>query len=186
MSQSHSKADEADERAALRAAVAGATPLRDTQRINFAPPKPSPRPRRHTLDETNAMGEWRQAVEEAKDGIAPGDADNFLRNGVQRKVLRDLRRGRWAVESRLDLHGLNRQAAHERVAHFLSAALSANQRCICIVHGRGYGSPGRTSVLRPLVKSWLACYDEVLAFCHAPLSDGGDGALWVLLKSLYR
>jgi DNA-nicking Smr family endonuclease len=51
------------------------------------------------------------------------------------------------------------------------------------VHGRGHGSPGREGILRQLVKGWLARRKDVLAFCHAPSSDGGEGALWVLLKA---
>jgi DNA-nicking Smr family endonuclease len=34
-----------------------------------------------------------------------------------------------------------------------------------------------------VVKVWLGRCQEVLAFCHAPPNDGGDGALWVLLKA---
>jgi DNA-nicking Smr family endonuclease len=37
--------------------------------------------------------------------------------------------------------------------------------------------------LRQLVKGWLGRRKDVLAFCHAPPNDGGDGALWVLLKA---
>ena len=52
-----------------------------------------------------------------------------------------------------------------------------------IVHGRGFGSPGREGVLRQLVKAWLMRRKDVLAFCHAAACDGGEGALWVLLKA---
>ena len=62
-------------------------------------------------------------------------------------------------------------------------AASIGKRCVRIVHGRGHGSPGREGVLRQLVKGWLARRRDVLAFCHAPSCDGGQGALWVLLKS---
>lgn len=178
------KTDADDERAAFHVAIAGVTPLRETytQRVSLEPPKPKPRPRRRPLD-VDEDDEGRRVIGESEETIAPGDAETFLRGGAQRRVLRDLRRGRWVIESQLDLHGLTRHQAHEQVLRFIAAALSAEQRCVCIVHGHGYGSPGQESVLRPLVKSWLARHREVLAFCHAPLSGGGNGALWVLFKT---
>ena len=53
-------------------------------------------------------------------------------------------------------------------------------------------APGRAAVgivrlsgkdLRPLVKAWLSRRKDVLAFCHAPSCDGGEGALWILLQA---
>jgi len=110
--------------------------------------------------------------------------------GRRRRRLRDLRRGRWSIQGHVDLHGMNRHEAHEQVTEFVAESLAAGKRCLRIVHGRGHGSPGREAILRQLVKVWLGRCKEVLAFCHAPPSDGGDGALWVLLKAggkaLYR
>ena len=78
---------------------------------------------------------------------------------------------------------MNRHQAHEQVTGFVAESLAAGRRCLRIVHGRGHGSPGREAILRQLVKVWLGRCNDVLAFCHAPPSDGGDGALWVLLKA---
>ena len=50
-----------------------------------------------------------------------------------------------------------------------------------VVHGKGNGSPGRQSVLKGKVRSWLVQKAEVLAFVQAGPSDGGSGALLVLL-----
>ena len=117
------------------------------------------------------------------DLLAIDTADSFLRTGLPRTVLRDLRRGRWSIQAHTDLHGLNRHEAHEEINRFLAEARRHDKRCVRIVHGRGLGSPGRTGVLRQLTKSWLARRRDVLAFCHAPACDGGEGALWVLLKA---
>jgi len=172
-----------DDLAAFRAAVDGATPLRGTDRIAFEPPKPSPRPRQRELDEAAVIAESLHAPLDVDDWLDLGDADSFLRSGLPRNVLRDLRRGRWSIQAHIDLHGLNRHEAHDQVALFLAEAQGAGKRCLRIVHGRGHGSPGREGVLRQLVKDWLGRRKDVLAFCHAPPRDGGDGALWVLLKA---
>ncbi len=172
--------------AAFHAAVGDATPLRSNQRFVFDPPKPSSRPRQRERDEAAAIAESLQAALDAEDWLDVSDTDSFLRPGLPRNVLRDLRRGRWSIQNHLDLHGLNRHEAHEQVALFLAEALTAGERCLRIVHGRGLGSPGREGVLRQLVKGWLARRKEVLAFCHAPPRDGGDGALWLLLSGKPR
>ncbi|MFZ4536723.1 Smr/MutS family protein [Propionivibrio sp.] len=172
-----------DDLAAFHAAVDGATPLRKADRITFDLPKPSPRPRQRELDEAAAIVESLHGPMEIDDLLTIGDADSFLRTGLPRSVLRDLRRGRWSIQRHIDLHGLNRHQAHEEVALFLAESTNAGKRCIRIVHGRGHGSPGREGILRQLVKNWLARRKDVLAFCHAPPCDGGNGALWVLLKS---
>ena len=173
---------DSDDLAAFQAAVDGATPLRGVDgRIRFEPPKPSPRPRQRELDEAAAITESLYGSFEIDDLLAI--SDTFLRPGLPRSVLRDLRRGRWTIQNHTDLHGHNRHEAHDEVSRFLAESQSAGKRCVRIVHGRGHGSPGREGILRQLVKSWLARRKDVLAFCHAPPNDGGEGALWVLLKA---
>lgn len=172
-----------DDVAAFRAAIVGATPLRRCDRVSYEAPKPSPRPRQSQLDEAAVIKELLHAPMAVDDWLDIGGADSFLHNGVSRNVLRDLRRGRWSIQGHLDLHGMNRHEAHEQVGSFVAASLASDKRCLRIVHGRGHGSPGREGVLRQLVKAWLSRCNDVLAFCHAPPGDGGDGALWVLLKA---
>ena len=169
--------------AAFLAAVDGAVPLRATARITHESPKPTPRPRQRELDDAAVITESLHGPFEIDDLLAIGDADAFLRVGLPRKLLRDLRRGRWSIQNHTDLHGLNRHEAHEEVARFLAESQRTGKRCVRIVHGRGHGSPGREGILRQFVKSWLSRRKDVLAFCHAPSFDGGEGVLWVLLKS---
>ena len=167
----------------FHAAVAGAVPLRAEPRVAHEAPKPSPTPRQHELDEAAAIAESMTGSFEIDDVLLIGETDSFLRTGLPRSVLRDLRRGRWTIQNHTDLHGLNRHEAHEEVARLIAESNSEGKRCIRIVHGRGNGSPGREGILRQLAKSWLARRKDVMAFCHAPPNDGGEGALWVLLKS---
>lgn len=172
-----------DDLAAFHAAVAGAVPLRVKPRVVLERPKPKPRPRQRELDEAAAMVESLGGPLHFDDWLDVEDAASFLRPGLPRSVLRDLRGGRWVMQGHVDLHGMNRHEAHAAVGLLLAESLDAGKRCLRIVHGRGHGSPGREGILRQLVKSWLARRKEVLAFCHAPPRDGGDGALWVLLRA---
>lgn len=181
--QSAAHAPTDDERALFRAAVADVVPLRGDDRVVHEPPRPAPRPRQREHDEAAAIAESLHGPLAVDDLLDLDDADVFLRDGLPRTVLRDLRSGRWAIQGHLDLHGLNRHEAHAAVGDFLATALLDGKRCLRIVHGRGRGSPGREGVLRRLVKAWLARRQDVLAFCQAPPRDGGEGALWLLLRA---
>ncbi len=111
------------------------------------------------------------------------DALSYRRAGIGPEVVRKLRRGVWAIQAQLDLHGLRRDAARERLAAFLRDAARQGLRCVRVVHGKGNGSPGRQSVLKGKVQSWLVQKNQVLAFTQARGSEGGAGALIVLLDS---
>jgi DNA-nicking Smr family endonuclease len=69
---------------------------------------------------------------------------------------------------------------------FLNEALSKGYRCVRVVHGKGYRSPNREPVLKKKMAQWLQQRNEVLAYCQAPLADGGSGATVILLKAAGR
>lgn len=172
-----------DDLAAFQAAVADVRPLPDSGRLHFPPTPPIPRPRQREADEQSALHESLHGLIELQDRLEGGDEAAYLRQGMSRQVLRDLRRGRWVVQAGIDLHGHNRDQARHLLGTFLGEALHQGLRCVRIIHGRGLGSPGRLSVLRQLVRNWLAQRHEVLAYCQAPACDGGEGAVWVLLHA---
>lgn len=172
-----------DDLAAFHAAVADAKPLSPANRVQLGGPKPPPRPLQRQADERAVLHEALHGPIELQDRLEGGDEPSYLRPGLATSVLRDLRRGRWVVQDHIDLHGMNREEARLHLAHFLHECLTQGVRCIRVVHGKGLGSPGRQSVLRQLVRGWLMQKNEVLAYCQAPPRDGGEGALWALLRS---
>jgi DNA-nicking Smr family endonuclease len=87
------------------------------------------------------------------------------------------------VQAQLDLHGLRRDEARERLSAFLHDARRDGLRCLRVIHGKGNGSPGREPVLKAKVRSWLVQRDAVIAFAQARAAEGGAGALIVLLAS---
>jgi DNA-nicking Smr family endonuclease len=102
--------------------------------------------------------------------------------GVGPDVVKKLRKRHWQVEDELDLHGLTRDLARRQVDAWLRHCVKRGVRCVRIIHGVGYGSAGGEPVLRGMVHSWLVQTAEVVAFCAAGRTDGGHGALIVLLK----
>lgn len=119
----------------------------------------------------------------ARDESLPENApaNRFVAPGVDRRQLRKLKRGDHTPTARLDLHGMTAAEAIPRVERFLETA-RLRHRCICIVHGRGLHSAGSVSVLRTRVRAHLSRHSAVLAFADAPPDDGGDGAVYVLLR----
>lgn len=107
---------------------------------------------------------------------------SYARDGVGPDVVRKLRKRHWPIQDELDLHGLTRDGARDALTDFLHRANRRGARCVRIIHGIGYGSPKGEPVLRSIVHSWLVQKNEVIAFCVAGRSDGGNGALVALLR----
>lgn len=108
---------------------------------------------------------------------------SFRRPGIGVDVTRKLRRGDWQIQRQLDLHGLRRDEARERLSFFIHEACEQGIRCVRVIHGKGLSLPGQAPVLKTRVQSWLVQKSEVLAFVQAQPADGGAGALVVLLMA---
>ena len=144
--------------------------------------KPKPVPEQRQRDEQAVLSE---AISDEFDVSTLLDADehmSFRRPGIGPDVTRKLRRGDWAIQRQLDLHGLRTEEAREALAQFIREAHRHGIRCVRVVHGKGLGSPGKTPVLKSRVHSWLVQKKEVLAFVQAKPAEGGAGALVVLLQ----
>ena len=140
-----------------------------------------PREMQYQRDEKAVL---REAISDDFDVSTLLDADDlmsFRRPGIGTDVTRKLRRGDWAIQRQIDLHGLRRDEAREHLSFFIREAHKQGIRCVRVVHGKGLGSPGKAPVLKSRVHSWLVQKSEVLAFVQAKPADGGAGALLVLL-----
>ena len=164
----------------FRAEVADAIPI-STDRVHHELELAPAWPRQTQLDKSAVLEDALHGGDLVDMQLEGGDQAAWSRTGVQRSVLRDLRRGRWVVEEKLDLHGLSRTEARQAVREFLALCLRKGLRCVRIVHGKGLSSPGREPVLKAFVPGWLSQNRDVLAFCQARAADGGAGALIVLL-----
>lgn len=172
----------AEERATFRAAVADVQPLQ-WDRVHHEPPLPPAIPRQHLSDEAAVLDESLHGPVLIDLYLEGGDEAAWRRDSLPKAWLRDLRRGRWVTQEKLDLHGMNRDQARTAVVTFLRECRYHGHRCVRIVHGKGLSSPGREPVLKRLVLGWLSQRSEVLAFCQARAAEGGAGAVVVLLAA---
>ena len=154
-----------------------------SDRIQPTPPALPPIPRQHNIDERAALIESIASPDLLDLYLEGGDEAAWSCAGIDRRVLRDLRRGKWVTQANLDLHGCDRHNARSELAAFLGECMARSNRCVRIVHGKGLRSPGREPVLKRLVLGWLTQRSEVLAFCQARAAEGGAGAVIVLLRS---
>lgn len=143
-----------------------------------------PRPKPRAPDPPSPLGAsvWGFSTEEPGLEDTTGESLNFVRAGVQTRVLRRLKRGQTPLEDKLDLHGLTADEASVRLGAFLQCARQQGHRGLLIVHGKGRGSGRGGPRLKALLNRWLRLRPEVIAFCTAQPRDGGTGALYVLLN----
>jgi len=102
--------------------------------------------------------------------------------GIDRASAQRLKRGRYPVEARLDLHGMTQEEAHRALLGFVAASHAAGRRCVLVVTGHGRMSGG---ILRHAVPRWLdepALRRHLLALAPARPQEGGSGALYLLLR----
>ncbi|MFP3927782.1 MAG: Smr/MutS family protein [Desulfobacteraceae bacterium] len=176
-----------DEARVFREAMAGVQPL-DKARTRTPKAHGSRRPAHPAPDDL------REGVEELKRLVRGSSemeisfTDEYMEGvvrGVSRKIMRKLKRGQFPVQDYLDLHGLTRQEAQERVREFLVRSHRLGLRCVLIVHGRGLNSPSSFPVLKDSIPGWFTRGPGrklVLAFATARPYDGGAGAVYVLLR----
>lgn len=157
-------------------------PLLAEKKVLLVPELPAPIPVQKQLDEQSVL---REALSDEWDTGSLLDTDealSFRRPGIGVDVVRKLRKGEWSVQKQLDLHNLRTEEARDALGQFIRESCKAGIRCVRVVHGKGLGSPGKVSVLKPKVQSWLIQKNQVLAFVQATPAQGGAGALVVLLQ----
>jgi DNA-nicking Smr family endonuclease len=110
---------------------------------------------------------------------------------IERRLRRELARGRGAIDGALDLHGLTQAEAHQALRGFLRHSQARGARLVIVVTGKGgpFDEPGpwpsERGVLRRLTPHWLRDPDlrsVVLGFEEAGRAHGGSGALYVRLR----
>lgn len=197
-----------EDRKIFLASIRGTKPIADTNRIEASAPKSTAREaeffkqkraqaegkeilalsRRRSVavvDSTlpaHAQAATKTTSSRPNKSIAILDEGVFLRHADGADVLKKLQRGQWPVEASLDLHGSNLEEATERFDRFMLTCIEHKIRCVCVIHGQGYGSKDNKPVLKDAVRSWLRDLPEVTAYIPAPENIGGAGAVLVLLK----
>ncbi|MET0658827.1 MAG: Smr/MutS family protein, partial [Steroidobacteraceae bacterium] len=115
--------------------------MRDVRKISAtvtkpSRPKPTPEARFTRADQKSVL------VESLLDPDDPslletGDELRFRRPGVPEAVLKRLRRGEFAVDAEIDLHGMTAVEARAAMKTFIERAIGRQMTCVRIIHGKG-------------------------------------------------
>jgi DNA-nicking Smr family endonuclease len=163
-------------------AVGPVTTLSQGKRADLRPTPPEPIPQQQQKDEQQAYLESLSDEVDVTTLLHTDAQLSFRRSGIGPDIAHKLRRGEWAIQRQIDLHGLRTAEAREALSTFIRDAHKQGIRCIRVVHGKGLGSPGKTPVLKDKVHRWLVQKSEVIVFVQASPAHGGSGALLVLLQ----
>jgi DNA-nicking Smr family endonuclease len=151
------------------------------------PRRPPPPPRGISEEE----GEVLACLADLCAGIGPfdiSDTSEYIEGsapGVDRRLVRRLRKGEFSMQAHLDLHGMTRDEARLAVERFVATARGRGLRSVLLIHGRGLNSKDQIPVLKQKLAAWLKrgrLGQSVLAFATARPCDGGAGAVYVLLR----
>ena len=105
-------------------------------------------------------------------------------SGVDKRTVERMRRGKLAIDARLDLHGEYQATAEARLESFIIDCFEAGCRLVLVITGKGLAS-NSTGVLRKRLPDWLnkpKCREVTLSFCAARPEHGGEGAFYILLR----
>ena len=112
--------------------------------------------------------------------VQGADILRFVRDKKNSPLISRFKQHKIAPEDSIDLHGMTSREAEPYLRQFLQESLQAGYRCVRVIHGKGRET-STMPVLKNKVNLWLRESTCVVAFCSAPKSDGGVGAVYVLL-----
>ena len=123
--------------------------LRDRGLAEINLPRPPPHPRQRELDEAAALAESMSDEVTLESLLLTDDGLSFRRPGIGQDVVGKLRRGHWALQGELDLHGCNRDEARDLLGGYVSECHRRGLRCLRVVHGKGTAHPAASRCSKP-------------------------------------
>jgi DNA-nicking Smr family endonuclease len=161
--------------------MAGVVPLKSRPKTESRPPrKPIPDHRPFAAPLTSAA-----PASAPQDDSAPGtsaDDSSHRKNGIQNRTLQKLKRGRFRIEAQLDLHNMTVETARSVLLDFIATRQSESMAAVRVIHGKGLRSENGPR-LKQMTRQVLRDHPLVRAYTSCKPSDGGDGAVDVLLKT---
>ena len=115
-------------------------------------------------------------------GVDTDDGKSHRKNGVQKRVIEKLKRGRFKTGDQLDLHQMTTETGLLALLEFIEDSQTRSFKCVRIIHGKGLHSK-QGPKLKLMTHQLLRNHPEILAFTACKPSDGGDVATDALLKT---
>lgn len=127
--------------------------------------------------------------EEINDEYLPDSYKNFELQkdkslGIDGNSDRKLRRGKYKIDCKLDLHGSTLDEAYNRIKNLFKIAAANNYKCLLIITGKGLHSKNRT--IKNSISDWFKepyFSSRIVEYTDASVEHGGSGAVYVLLRN---
>ena len=142
------------------------------------------------LEQWESSPEGQKAVEKGRFSHVLKEKEDGIREKAHPGARAEFPTGRAALgyfksletQDNLDLHGRTSEEAERLVEEFLKESYKQRLVKVRIVHGRGLHSPDGRAVLKDVVMRILKRSAYVRATGVASPSEGGSGAVWVVLQ----
>nr|WP_072326040.1 Smr/MutS family protein [Marinospirillum alkaliphilum] len=115
--------------------------------------------------------------------VNPSDSLEFHLPDLPLRTLQQLKKGQLEWQEGLDLHGYTIEAARAALSDFIRDGRARGYRCLLLVHGKSWNREDEVPSIKSHVNAWLRQMPDVLAFCSALPTDGGTGAVYILLRT---
>ena len=165
----------------FRQEMDGVVPLKTAPTTNSRSPRALPS--RHKPAEFRENFD-RSVLRDENDAthIVSEDGSSLRKNGIRKRTMQKLKRGRFATGAELDLHSMTTKTAYPILLEFIADAHSRSLDSVRIIHGKGLRSE-KEPRLKLMTRQILRDHPHVLAYTTCKPSDGGSGAVDVLLKT---
>ncbi len=114
--------------------------------------------------------------------LHPYDRISYKQDGIQSGVFKNLRLGKYPIESRVNLTQMTLEEAKNTLAEAIELNFMRGIRVMLVQHGLGLNSQPIPSKLKSYVNMWLPTIPHVIACHSAHQAHGGLSATYVLMK----
>ena len=136
---------------------------------------PAPKPDAKPKPDARAVLEAWLAAHEVGDKDADAQPSS-AQNSFESRRLAELK-----PQAVLDLHGMTGEEAEAAIAGFVASSSRMGLEKVLVIHGKGLHSSG-APVLKKAARRSLEANPLAGRFGEADKSEGGSGALWVLIR----
>lgn len=105
------------------------------------------------------------------------------KSGLSKRNIKELRSGKFQIETSLDLHGYRVIEAEKVFFSFLLRCLNLNIRNILIITGKGNDCNGKIKQSLPIWLNNPKVSQFVYVYSFASKKDGGEGAYYIRLRN---
>lgn len=114
--------------------------------------------------------------------LDPYDVISHKQDGIQDGVYKNLRLGKYPIESRLNLTQMSIEQARDMLVESVATNFKQGVRVMLIQHGLGLKSKPMPGKLKSYLNIWLPRLPQVIACHSAHKSHGGLASTYVLMK----